>query len=77
MDMNLSKLRKIMKDEEAWHAAFHGSQRAGHNLVTEEQLACVFLQEWYFREIKLKATFTFRKNDTAGYFSFLPSEISI
>ena len=45
MDMNLSKLRNIVKDEEAWHAAFHGSQRVGHNLVTEEQLACVFLQE--------------------------------
>ena len=24
MDMNLSKLRKIMKDREAWHAAVHG-----------------------------------------------------
>ena len=24
MDMNLSKLREIMKDREAWHAAGHG-----------------------------------------------------
>ena len=24
MDMNLSKLREILKDREAWHAAVHG-----------------------------------------------------
>ena len=24
MDMNLSKLREIVKDREAWHAAVHG-----------------------------------------------------
>ena len=24
MDMNLSKLRNIVKDREAWHAAVHG-----------------------------------------------------
>ena len=24
MDMNLSKLREIMKDREAWHVAVHG-----------------------------------------------------
>ena len=24
MDMNLSKLREIVKDREAWHAAAHG-----------------------------------------------------
>ena len=24
MDMNLSKLRKVVKDREAWHAAVHG-----------------------------------------------------
>ena len=24
VDMSLSKLREILKDREAWHAAFHG-----------------------------------------------------
>ena len=29
MDMNLSKLREIAQDKEAWHAAFHGVARSG------------------------------------------------
>ena len=37
MDMNLSKLLEIVKDREAWRAAFHGSQRFGHALETEQQ----------------------------------------
>ena len=36
MDMNLSILQEIVKDRKAWHAAVHGSQRAGHNLATEQ-----------------------------------------
>ena len=35
MDMGLSKLQEIVKDGGAWCAAVHGSQRAGHNWVTE------------------------------------------
>ena len=31
MDMNLSKLRGLVIDREAWRAAVHGSQRVGHD----------------------------------------------
>ena len=31
MDMNLSKLREIVKDREAWHAVVHGVTRVGHD----------------------------------------------
>ena len=36
MDMNLSKLLRMVKDRKAWHAAVHG-QRVGHDSATEQQ----------------------------------------
>ena len=35
MDMSLTKLQDMMRDMEAWCAAVHGSQRVGHDEVTE------------------------------------------
>ena len=37
--MSLSKLRELVIDGEAWHAAVQGSQRVGHNQETEQVLA--------------------------------------
>ena len=37
MDMSLSKLWAMVKERDAWHATVQGSQRVGHDLVTEEQ----------------------------------------
>ena len=31
MDMNLSELRELVMDKEAWRAVIHGSQRVGHD----------------------------------------------
>ena len=37
-DMNLSKLREIVKDRGAWQAAVHGVTKSQtHNLATEQQ----------------------------------------
>ena len=37
INMNLGKLRGMVRDREGWHAAVMGSQRVGHNWVTEHQ----------------------------------------
>ena len=36
-DMSLSKFWGMVKDREVWHLQFMQSQRAGHNLATEQQ----------------------------------------
>ena len=42
MGLSFSKLWETVKDREAWCAASVGSQRAGHDLVTEQQRLSVF-----------------------------------
>ena len=37
MNMNIRKLREVMRDREAWCAAVMGSQRVGHDWATEWQ----------------------------------------
>ena len=43
MDVNLCKLQEIVEDRGAWCAAVYGVQRAGHNLLTEQQHATIAL----------------------------------
>ena len=40
VDMSLSKLWKIVKDREAWHAAVHRFTKR-YNLVTEQKVVTV------------------------------------
>ena len=37
MDMNLGKLREIVRNRDAWHAAIHGLQIGRHDWATEQQ----------------------------------------
>ena len=36
VDIILSELGEIVEDRKAWHAAFHGWQRIGRDLMTEQ-----------------------------------------
>ena len=36
MNMNLGKLREMVKDRKAWRAAVHGVTESGHDLATEQ-----------------------------------------
>ena len=46
MDMNFSKLQKIVEDRGAWRAAVHGSQRVGHDWATEQQQLVGGSEKW-------------------------------
>ena len=37
MDMNVGKLREMVRDREAWHAAIHKVQKVGHDWAAEQQ----------------------------------------
>ena len=43
MEMSLSKLQETVKDKEAWCAESMGSQKVGHDLVTEQQQSLLLL----------------------------------
>ena len=40
MDMSLSKVRELVMDREAWHAAVQGGHKVGHDWATELNSTC-------------------------------------
>ena len=50
MNWSLSKLREIVEDREAWYAAVTGSQRVGHDQVTEQRQPEHRASAWQGRE---------------------------
>ena len=45
MNMNLDKLREMVRDREAWHGAVHRVTKSGYDLVTEQQQ--VYMRQCY------------------------------
>ena len=55
MDMHLGKLRKTVKDMEAWHAAVHGVTKSWTWLSAEQKQQPF----WKAQYIHILSTFTF------------------
>ena len=51
MNMNLDKLREMVRDREAWHGAVHRVTKSGYDLVTEQQQHGYFAMKflWWSR----------------------------
>ena len=47
VDMNLSKLRDIVKDREPWHAAVHGVAKSQMQLSNSTTTAAIYICEIY------------------------------
>ena len=47
-DMSLSRFWELVMDRQAWHAAIHGSQRVGHDWVTELNWMIAFQVSFYY-----------------------------
>ena len=45
VDMNLSKLRDIVKDREPWHAAVHGVAKSQMQLSNSTTTAAIYICE--------------------------------
>ena len=56
----MSKLREIVKDKEAWHAAVHGvtknQKQLGDSTTAKQKL---YILEIYIQSIKKKSTYSF------------------
>ena len=55
MDMSLNKIWEIVKDRDAWYAAFHGI-RVGHALAAEQKQHRVFFSSLFVNSFQFQLT---------------------
>ena len=57
MDMSLSKLQKMVKGKEAWHAVFHGFAKSQTEWATEQQPPHEFEDGFFYSGVSRWETF--------------------